>query len=268
MPPIRTFRFACAAALASLLLSACASPSRMALPPALSKEAKSMPVKKTYAFWIFGLRKLDFGGYAVRDYHTGWQSGTAAAVGAGRLGYAEDAAHQKFEFKLTPGQGKTWAGRCAEAASKRTVSGKLLGGTLSADLERQATLDCTFMAEADSVPWTLALSLQTQGKGLLAKEMMGGQLSDGKRSYRVESIDELEGLRTSGGETSGYAIKDSARVLGAVQVIDQPKVWMDPSAEPELGAPLALASTALMLQKGLLQQLDSKEDGGTEIHKK
>jgi hypothetical protein len=43
-------------------------------------------------------------------------------------------------------------------------------------------------------------------------------------------------------------------------VINKPLVWMDPAAEPDMGEPLALASTALMLQKGLLKQLDAKDD--------
>jgi hypothetical protein len=244
------------AALAAILVSACA-PSRMALPPTLSKEAKPMPVQKTYSFWIFGLKKLDFGGYKVTDYHTGWQSGSATGIDAGKVGYKADKSEQKFEFKLSPKEGPAWAGRCTEAASKRTVSGKLLGG-LSADLERQATLECTFQLEQGNAPWTMALSLQSAGSGMLAKEMLGGELSDGSRKLKVEGISEMEGLANGNGEATGFAIKDDAKVLGAVQVIDKPLVWMDPAAQADLGAPMALASTALMLQKGLLKQLESK----------
>lgn len=238
-------------------LSACA-PGRMALPATLSKDAKPMPVQKTFKFWIFGLKQLDFGTYKVSDYHSGWQQGSSAGVKTSKVGYDADKSKQKFEFKLTADQGKTWAGRCAEAASKRTVSSKLLGG-LSADLERQATLDCTFQLEQGQVPWILALSLQTDGKGLLKEESLGGELTDGTRKYKVKSINEMEGMSLSSGDPTGFSILDEAKVLGAVQVINKPLVWMDPAVEPDLGVPLAMASTALMLQKGLLKQLDNKE---------
>lgn len=238
-------------------LSACA-PGRMALPATLSKEAKPMPVQKTFKFWIFGLKQLDFGTYKVSDYHSGWQQGSSAGVKTSKVGYDADKSKQKFEFKLTANQGQIWAGRCAEAASKRTVSSKLLGG-LSADLERQATLDCTFQVEQGQAPWILALSLQTDGKGLLQEEALGGELTDGTRKYRVKGINEMEGMALSSGDPTGFSIQDEAKVLGAVQIINKPLVWMDPAVEPDLGVPLAMASTALMLQKGLLKQLDSKE---------
>jgi hypothetical protein len=243
---------------ASLAFAGC-STSRMALPSSLSKDAKSMPVQKTYKFWIFGLKQVDFGGYRVTGYRTGWQQGNTTKIEAGKLGYDADKSAQKFEFKLASSQGKIWSARCAEAASKRTVSTKLLGG-LSADLERQATLDCTFQPpDQDAVPWTLALSLQTNGKGLLTEEMLGGELTDGTRKYHVQGISEMEGLAVSSGEPTGFAIKDEAKVLSAVQIINQQRVWMDPASESELGPPLALATSALLLQTGLLKQLDSKK---------
>jgi hypothetical protein len=245
---------------AVLALSACA-PGRMALPATLSKEAKPMPVVKTHKFWFFGLKKLEFGGYRVTDYNTGWQTGSGFGVETGSLGYDADKSNQKFQFKLTPtrGDGRAWLARCREAASKQTVSGKLLGGTLSADLERQATLDCTFQMEEGETPWTLALSLKGRGKGLLKEELLGGELSDGTRRFMVEGTSEMEGVVSSSDQATGFAILDGGRALGAVQVVNEPSVWMDPAAEPEFGAPIALASTALMLQKNLLKQLDDKE---------
>jgi hypothetical protein len=241
-------------------LSACA-PGRMALPPTLSKEAKVMPVVKTHKFWIFGLKKLEFGGYRVTDYNTGWQTGSGLGVESGSLGYDADKSKQKFQFKLTPsqGDGRTWMARCREAASKQTVSGKLFGGTLSADLERQATLDCTFQAEQGETPWTLALSLKGKGKGLLKDESLGGELSDGDRRFKVEGTNEMDGVAMSSDQATGFTILDGGRAMGAVQVINRPQVWMDPASETDLGVPMALASTALMLQKNLLKQLDDQE---------
>jgi hypothetical protein len=247
------------ASLAALTLSAC-STARMAVPPTLSKEAKPMAVQKTYKFWIFGLKKLDFGTYKVTDYHTGWQNGKGAGVSNGKIGYSADKNAQKYEFRMTGQSGKIWAGQCAEAASKQTVSGKLLGGTLSADLERQATLDCVFQQEQGSQPWTMALKLKTSGKGLMTEENLAGEFSDGTRKFTVEGTNDLEGTAMGNGDVTGFSIKDDSKVLGAVQVINKPLVWMDPAAEPDMGEPLALASTALMLQKGLLKQLDAKDD--------
>jgi hypothetical protein len=245
---------------AMLALSACA-PGRMALPASLSKEAKPMPVVKTHKFWIFGLKQLEFGGYRVTDYNTGWQTGSGFGVESRSLGYDADMSRQKFQFKLTParGDGRAWLARCSEAASKQKVSGKLFGGTLSADLERQATLDCTFLVEQGETPWTLALSLKGKGKGLLKEELLGGELSDGTRRFKVEGTSEMEGVAMSSDQATGFAFLDEGRALGAVQVISKPSVWMDPAAETELGPPLALASTALMLQKNLLKQIEDKE---------
>lgn len=243
---------------AAALLSSCAA-SRMALPPTLSKDAKRMPVEKTYAFWIFGLEKLAFGSYKVTDYKTGWQTGSGMALSGGAVGYDADKNAQKYEFRLTGPSGKPWKALCAEAASKRTLSGNVLGGTLSADLERQATLDCSFQQDQGSKPLTLALALQKKGEGMLAKEALAGTLSDSGKSISVTGTQDLDGNIVGSGETSGFAFRDSTKDLGAVQVIGDWTVWMDPTAEAELGEPLALASAALMLQQGLLKKLDDKE---------
>ena len=243
---------------AAAFLSSCAA-SRMALPPTLSKEAKRMPVEKTYAFWIFGLEKLAFGGYTVTDYKTGWQSGSAMGLNGGDVGYAADKNAQKYEFRLTGPSGKAWKALCAEAASKRTLSGNVLGGEISTDLERQATLDCSFQQEQGTKPWKLALALEKKGEGMLAKEVLAGTLADSGKTVSVTGTQDLDGTIVGSGETSGFAFKDSTKDLGAVQVISDWTVWMDPSAEAELGEPLALASAALMLQQGLLKKLDEKE---------
>ena len=247
---------------AAALLSSCAA-SRMALPPSLSKDAKRMPVEKTYAFWIFGLEKLAFGGYEVTDYKTGWQSGSAMGLDNGSVGYAADKNAQKYEFRLTGPSGKTWKGLCAEAASKRTLSGNVLGGTLATDLERQATLDCSFQQDQGSKPWTLSLALRKTGEGMLAKEVLAGSLTgtlaDSAKTLSVTGTHELEGTAMGTGEMSGFSFQDGAKELGAVQVINESTVWMDPAAETELGEPLALASAALLLQQGLLKKLDDKE---------
>lgn len=219
-----------------------------------------MAVQKTYKFWIFGLKRLDFGAYKVHDYRTGWQKGNGLDVESDRLGYAADKNTQKYEFHLKGRSGKAWAGRCAEAASKQTVSGKVLGGTLSADLERQATLDCVFRQDPGTAPWTMALKLKSSGKGLMTEENLAGEFGDGSRRFQVEGTHDLEGTSLGNGDVTGFSIKDDSKVLGAVQVINKPRVWMDPAAEPELGEPLALAMAALMLQKGLLKQLDAKDD--------
>jgi hypothetical protein len=246
----------------ALMLSSCAA-SRMALPPTLSKEAKRMPVEKTYAFWIFGLEKLAFGGYKVTDYKTGWQSGSAMGLNSGDVGYAADKNAQKYEFRLTGPSGKTWKGLCAEAASKRTLSGNVLGGTMSADLERQATLDCDFQQDQGAKPWKLALALQKKGEGMLAKEILAGSVSgalaDSAKTISVIGTHDLEGTAMGNGEMSGFSFQDGTKEVGAVQVINESTVWMDPTAEAELGEPMALASAALMLQQGLLKKLDDKE---------
>lgn len=247
----------------ALLLSSCAA-SRMALPPTLSKEAKRMPVEKTYAFWIFGLEKLSFGSYQVTDYKTGWQSGSALGLDNGSVGYAADKNAQKYEFRLIGPAGKTWKALCAEAASKRTLSGNVLGGTMSADLERQATLDCSFQQDQGTKPWILALALRKTGEGMLAKEVLAGSLSgavaDSAKTISVVGTHELEGTAMGNGEMSGFAFQDGTKELGAVQVINESTVWMDPAAEAELGESMALASAALLLQQGLLKKLDDKEE--------
>lgn len=217
-----------------------------------------MAVKKTFRFLFIGLKALDFGEYKVRDYRSGWQQGSGTDLEAGSLGYAADKSSQKYGFNLTAGGGPTWIARCAEAASKRTVSGKVLGGALSADLERQATLDCTFQVEQGTTPWTLSLMLKSEGKGMLTESSLAGTLSDGARTLKIEGTHQLEGMSHGNGEPTGYALLDGGKALGAVQVIDKPMVWMDPAAVAELGAPMALAGAALMLQEGLLKQLEEK----------
>lgn len=246
----------------SLVLSSCAA-SRMALPPTLSKDAKRMSVEKTYKFWIFGLEKLRFGSYQVTGYKTGWQTGSDMAVGNGAVAYAADKNAQKYEFRLTGPSGKSWNALCAEAASQRTLSGNILGGNLSADLERQATLDCRFQQDQGTAPWVLALALRKTGEGMLAKEVLAGTLSgagtDSAKTISVTETQELDGTIVGNGETSGFTFREGDKDLGAVQVIGEAAVWMDPAAEAASGEPLALASAALLLQQGLLKKLDDKD---------
>lgn len=238
--------------LASLSLAACA-PVRMAVPDHLTHEAKAMPVVKTPAFWIFGLKTMTFGSYRMTDYHQGWTSTNRVEVGP----FDASRARQRFEFKLTPDQGNTWQGRCGVAASRKEVSGKVGGGALAYELDSRASLNCTFK-EKGAGSWTMALSLQEIG--IDGDPLLAGVLTDGKRRFRVEGTDEAAGTSFTSGDCTGYSIKDEGRVLGAVQVINDPRVWMDPAAEPELGPPLALVSTALLLQPDLLEQLQSRVD--------
>ena len=238
--------------LASLSLAACA-PVQMAVPDNLSQEAKAMTVVKTPVFWIFGRKKMTFGSYQMTDYHQGWTRTNKVEVGP----FDASRAKQRFEFKLTPDQGKTWQGKCGVAASRKGLSGKVGGGTLAFEFDTKASLNCTFK-EKDAGSWTMALSLQ--GTGIDGDALLAGVLTDGKRRFQVEGTDEAEGTRFTSGDHTGFSIKDEGRVLGAVQVINHPKVWMDPAAEPELGPHLALVSTALLLQPDLLEQLQASTD--------
>lgn len=240
--------------LAALQLTGCAL-AKMELPQTLSQEAKPLKVEKDYAFWIFGLRGLDFGGYQVTNYKSGWTDNTSFGIG----GYEDSRSKDKFEFKLAAGPGgPQWKGRCSEYASRKKVSKDFLGGTLSTSFNRRATLDCAFAADSTLPTWKLALTLQ-KGKDWTEGGMLGGELSDGTRKLQVEGNDRFEGATMRNDGPTGFSIVDNGKVVGAVQLVNANIVWLDPAAEKDLGPTLALATSALLLQKNLLKQIEDQD---------
>lgn len=239
---------------AALLLSGCAL-ARMELPQTLSQEAKPLEVKRHYAFWIFGLRGLDFGSYKVTGYNSGWTDNTSFGIG----GYEDSRSKDRFEFRLAAGSGgPQWKGRCSEYASRKKVSKEVLGGTLSTSFNRKATLHCAFSADSTLPPWKLDLALE-KGKSWGDGGMLGGELSDGTRKLQVEGNDKMEGAMMRNDGPTGFSIVDNGKVVGAVQLINGNIVWLDPVAEKDLGPTLAMATSALMLQKNLLKQIEDQD---------
>lgn len=219
----------------------CASP-RMLLPEGLTSKAEEMPVKIKKFWYFFNIQSMNFGPYKVTKVSKGWARGGEFKVGAGAMAYAANESKQRFGFSFKTAQSENWKCECKAQASQTKVEGKAFGGNLDVPLEKQLSLDCTFMNPEENTTWNLNLTRNGMKSTVLA-----GKLSDGKSQIQVESTDKNEQSNFSLAGTMGYLFRDSTHVLGAVQTLSEQTVWLTPEATSSMRPQLGATAAAMIL---------------------
>lgn len=89
-------------------------------------------------------------------------------------------------------------------------------------------------------------------------DAQSGNLDFGNVHWHIQSVDRIVGSRNPGAIV-GYEIRDDEAVIGAVQTINGPQVWIMPSLLPLDRDRVAAAVATLLLYRPLQSELEAEQ---------
>ena len=213
--------------LACLVASGC-QVAQMKLDPALTDVA-AMPVKgNSGRMWD---RRMQFGEWQTTSVKEGWTSDMRTEVGSadGASGSALDRLRKRYRFGIATNRGSIEA-RCSQLgqfASHTESSGRWEDRT-EIDLAMPRgipPLQCTYDGAGGG-----SLKLTKQ---MTVAASQAGEIEFAGQSWTVSEVSRIEGGRQGSlAPMSGYEIRRGARVVAAVEVINQGRVWISPALSP------------------------------------
>jgi len=218
-----------------------ARPARMALDKEFASQVTTMAVEKRG--WFFTNESFKFGPYAVTGVKREWTH----RKGWGGFGYENTKARQKYEFTLgTQKEPDAWQGRCATDVDEETF--RFLVGDraeVTTQLTAESRFACTFRKGEQGKPWRLLLTRQ------MGEYFYNGFLADDSRTILVRGTRQLEGTPMPLMDAAGYFFDVEGKPVGAVETLNDGRVFLSPSLDETARDVLACASTALLLYQEL-----------------
>ncbi|WP_439880588.1 hypothetical protein ACSX1A_15710 [Pontibacter sp. MBLB2868] len=218
-----------------LLLSSCSVPP-MAVESSFKEQATELPVAGRKMLKPNG----DFmiGAFKVADVHRGWMK----SGGFNILGYDNLRASQKYEFSLKDTQeGSEWY---VFGASKLHEKNLKSTNGITIQLAPNKEYYVSYFTSPESGQWHLV----TVDPGhYLARKKFEGEVTNGRKVYQVTPVYKFEGKTLPLGDILGYEFRDAGEVIGAVQVVNNGKVWMSPGLAQDTRKVLASAAASLLL---------------------
>ncbi|GHA66081.1 hypothetical protein [Pontibacter akesuensis] len=228
-----------AAVLAGVLaLQGCTVP-QMAVEPGFKSQAQELPVEGRKTFKPNG--NFSIGDFTVANVHRGWKRSGGFAI----LGYENLKSQQQYEFSLQNGQGQEWyvfgASRLHE---KNLTSNNGISIRLSPNLEYYTS----HFTSPESGQWTL---LTADPGHYTDRKRFDGELTNGRTRYTVSPVYKFEGKGLPLPDLAGYEFKAGEEVLGAVQVLNNGKVWLKTNLPEDTRMVLTSAMASLLLYEKL-----------------
>ena len=156
-------------------------------------------------------------------------------------------ATQEYEFVLKQGEVDIWKCQSATGIDQQFADGLFgIKSPLAISLTSKSSFVSTFKCNNRPETWRLRMNEDYDSRGV-----MKGILSDGKVSIAIQGSRKLAGSPFPISTHSGFEFMMKEQVIGSVQVINKGAVWIIPSLEERLNAPLAVASAALLLYQDI-----------------
>lgn len=227
-------------------MQACTVP-QMAVSPTLKQQAQELPVEGRKTFKPNGSFKI--GEYAVANVYRGWRR----SGGFNILGYENLKARQKYEFSLQNGQGDEWyvfgASRIHE---KNLTSSNGISIRLAPNLEYYTS----HFTSPESGQWHLLIADPGHYQD---RKRFDGELTNGSTSYTITPVYNFEGKGLPLPDIVGYEFKAGDKVQAAVQVLNNGKVWLQPTLSSDERMVFTSAMASLLLYDKLYQTRDAGE---------
>jgi hypothetical protein len=230
-----------AALLATLTLSACQTPN-LVLSPDLQSEVQTMEVSGRMGL-TWG-RTLRFGEFSTSKVQGGWPTMT-------RVNFVVkfEQARQKLSFtQFGPG------GRSAEVLAVgrfRNTEISLLNGHLNYTPDYVNAFSGTVVLPDGGPVWDF---LVDEPEGGTLRPVPGiARTQDGRGQISIEPVRRIEGQAAfmPTVDNWGFEFRHGGRVIGAVSLLNQGRVWMRQDISPELQQVVASMSSALLLRHSL-----------------
>jgi hypothetical protein len=236
-----------------LLMLACSTP-QMLLNEQLSTQSTPMPVKGRQGILIN--QKLAFGPYQTDKVGRGWTRSYKMDL----LLLGLEGGREKFDFTIFSGQNGITAFCTDKLKGIQVPVDRLSGGRASEDLlnftiQTKDLFTATLIDQADQSPWYLLIANRDDFR---KKGKYAGMLSHPEHgAISVEPVRKLQDQKTIGMDVIGFEFKENGKVLAAVELLNQGRVWIDQNLENNRKLLLAAASAALLLQNDLEDAVES-----------
>ncbi len=233
--------FCLAAALMIGISASACQLARMSVPPALTSDTVSWPVRGRGGFDFY--ESFSFGPYTVDQVHRGWT--TKFAWGA--FHYSSTSAEQDYEFALLKNGSLRYTAQCLSAAKWNQLEfRRFLGlpGTLSWDLDSNESLAC-LLQPADGQR-QLKLGVQQKTQELVFR---GFITSGDGQPISVEGSNALAGSSFGLNAASGYVFYCGQKEIAAVEIINDGRFWIKDGQPEEIEEAAAAGSAALLLYR-------------------
>ncbi|CAM3558855.1 hypothetical protein POKO110462_09175 [Pontibacter korlensis] len=221
-----------------LALQSCSVPN-MAVDSTFKQQAQELPVEGRKTFKPNG--NFLIGDYTVANVQRGWKNGGDFNL----FGYENVKSKQQHELSLQSAEGREWyifgASRLHE---KNLKSNNGFTIRLSPNLEYYAS----YFTSPESGQWHL---LTADPGHYQDRERFEGELSNGSTVYTVSPVYKFEGKGLPLPDIVGYEVKAGNELLGAVQVLNNGKVWLQPNLTNDTRMVLASAMASLLLYEKL-----------------
>lgn len=239
MQSVRLLAVVALSGLSAMLTLGCA-PARMALVPTIAA-VPPLPVQgRNTLKWS---EDFSFGPWAARGVERGWRSTTTWNI----IGVSSAKTSQKFEFQVAREGRVALLAQGTTGASEMELSAYIMGVPVDVNLKDEASLAVSFQPP-DSTDPTRALRLVVTG--LTTGLRSGAILVPGGAPIRITGTQAVEGSSIPLAENTGFTFERDGRTLGAVEVLNAGRVWLDPALSDGDREALAAAATALLLYRG------------------
>ena len=225
----------CLLALAGLA-AGCTLP-RMQVPPALAKEASTLPVHHEENFSTDDV--VAFGQWKTRSVDNGWtrSQSTSAFFTPGAVAQAE----QGYRVQLDRDGKLTWEIACQKTLQSLQQRLGALRMTQSDQLLR-----CAMRKPGEKVAGSLVMYMGQRDNA--------GVLRWGERTLKVTASHQAQGGKSF--DAVGFTFSESGKMLAALQTINDPILWLSNSADAPLRDAIAMATTAIVLYEPLSDTRD------------
>ncbi|MBB6613124.1 hypothetical protein H7F15_18940 [Pontibacter sp. Tf4] len=219
-------------------LSACTVP-QMALQSDFKQQAEELPVEGRKMLKPNG--DFTIGTYTVTNVKRGWVQKSGTNI----FGYNENEATQKYQLSLRNSQGQEWSMISGSYLGiKSWEDGKGLTIELSPNMEYYVSK----ITSPEGEEWRL---ITVDPRHYFKRKEFFGELSNGTTTFKIDPVYKFEGKGLPLSEIVGYEFRDSGSVVGAVQVINGGKVWLNPDLQSDTRTVIASAMASFLLYNKL-----------------
>lgn len=232
---------------------ACSTP-QMLLDDQLASQSKMMPVKGRQGWMLH--QEVSFGPYSTDKVSRGWTR--SYNVDLFLLGL--ESAKEKYSFNIMDGQ-EAFTAMCANQVKgidipvDRFINSSAPKDLFSFTVQTKDVFTATIINDANTEPWYLLIAnrddFRKNGK------YVGVLTNNESAPITIVPVRKLQDQKTVGIDVVGFEFKEAEQVIGAVEVLNQGKVWVSNALDNKKKLLLATASTALLLQRDLYFQADA-----------
>lgn len=228
-----------------VLLAACTAP-RMRVDPALEAAASAYPVYGRSG-WLLDQR-LHFGEFSAGPVSRGWTKGYDYPFIIRFTG-----AREKLRFPVSDGLGNEAMAHCIGRLREQDL--RIFRDYFDVNTNTADTFACTLRVN-DSVDYDFyAANLNVQQN--VGYKTMEGSVTGGAEPIGLQSVWQLSsGQRWLATEPLGVEFLRQGEVIGAVETVNEGRVWLGDELDQESRLVIGAVAAALLLRSGLAEHND------------